>query len=122
MAISVQKQFTVHIPSGSQASNQNVTIPAGKTMTITHVSGRLTVPAPAVAQVSVQTNAFQIDVPGGTNTGYHYFPTSTEPNGQFVFGQSTNIETSGHITLSVWKTSPSGTLDGQVTIAGQLLP
>ena len=53
MAISVQKQFTVHIPSGQQASNQNVTIPAGKTMTITHVSGRLTVPAPAVAQVSV---------------------------------------------------------------------
>ena len=41
MAISVQKQFTVHIPSGQQASNQNVTIPAGKTMTITHVSGRL---------------------------------------------------------------------------------
>jgi hypothetical protein len=38
MAISVQKQFTVHIPSGQQASNQNVTIPAGKTMTITHVS------------------------------------------------------------------------------------
>ena len=36
MAISVQKQFTVHIPSGQQASNQNVTIPAGKTMTITH--------------------------------------------------------------------------------------
>jgi len=33
MAISVQKQFTVHIPSGQQASNQNVTIPAGKTMT-----------------------------------------------------------------------------------------
>jgi hypothetical protein len=30
MAISVQKQFTVHIPSGQQASNQNVTIPAGK--------------------------------------------------------------------------------------------
>src|SRR6476660_5248072 len=109
MAISVQKQFTVHIPSGEQASNQNVTIPAGKTMTITRVSGRLTVPAPGV-----QTNAFQIDVPGGTNTGYHYFPTSTQPNGQFVFGQSTNIETSGHITLSVWKTSPSGTLDGQV--------
>jgi len=77
MAISVQKQFTVHIPSGQQASNQNVTIPAGKTMTITHVSGRLTVPAPAVAQVNVQNNAFQIDVPGGTNTGYHYFPTST---------------------------------------------
>jgi hypothetical protein len=92
-------------------------------MTITHVSGRLHVPATQVAHVSVQTDALQIDVANSTTTGYHYFPTVMEPDGQVVFGQSTNIATSGgHITLSVARTGPTGTLDGWVTIAGQLLP
>jgi hypothetical protein len=71
MAIPVQKQFAVHIAAGQQSSNQTVSIPAGKTMTITHVSGRLSVPATQVAHVSVQTVAFQIDVAGSTSTGYH---------------------------------------------------
>ena len=53
MAIPVQKQFTVHIASGQQVSNQTVSIPAGKTMTITHVSGKLTVPVQQVATVRV---------------------------------------------------------------------
>lgn len=119
MASPVQKQFTVHIPSGQLISNQTVSIPAGKTMTITHVSGRL---GPG-AQVSVQTAALQIDVPGGSTTGYHYFPTITEPSGQVVFGQSTNIATmGGNIVLTVRRTDATSTLDGTVTIAGQLLP
>src|SRR5262245_14802875 len=123
MAIPVLKQFAVHIASGQQVSNQTVSIPAGKTMTITHVSGRLTVPAQQVAHVNIQTPAFQIDVPNGTGFGTHYFPTVTEPDGQVVFGQSTNIATmGGNVALNVARTSPFGTLEGQVTIAGQLLP
>lgn len=123
MAIPVQKQFAVHIAAGQQSSNQIVSIPTGKTMMITHVSGRLTVPATQAAHVSVQTDAFQIDVAGSTTTGYHYFPTVTEPDGKVLFGQSTNIATTGgHITLSVERSSSTGTLDGRVTIAGQLLP
>ena len=123
MAIPVQKQFTFHIPTGQQVSSQTVSIPAGKTMTITHVSGRLTVPAPQVAHVTLQTSAFEIDVSGATNSVHHYFPTVTQPGDQVVFAQSTNIATmGGHITITVGRTSPSGTLDGQVTIVGQLLP
>jgi hypothetical protein len=124
MAMPVQKQFTVHIRSGEQGSNQHVTIPAGKNMTITHVSGRLTVPASQAAEVSVQTVASQIDVPGGTTTGYHFFPTVTELGNQVVFGQSTNIVAMGGnvVVLTVWRTGSTGILDGQVTIHGQLLP
>jgi hypothetical protein len=125
MAIPVHKQFAVHIAAGTQNSNQTVSVPAGKTMTITHVSGRLSVPAAQVAHVSVQTAALQIDVANSTTTANHYFPTVTESDGHVVFGQSTNIATSGgQIVVSVARlgSASAGTIDGWITIAGQLLP
>jgi hypothetical protein len=118
-----QKQFQVHIASGQTTSNQTVSIPAGKSMIIEHVSGTLFVPSSQVAFVSIQTAAFQIDVPGGTTTGYHFFPTTVVQPGRVVFGQRTYISTiGGNIVLTVQRSDPSGVLDGQVTICGELLP
>ena len=123
MSTPAQKQFQVHIAAGQIISNQTVSIQAGKSMIIEHVSGKLSFPSPQVAFVSIQTAALQIDVPGGSTTGYHFFPTTVVQPGTAVFGQRTYIATmGGNIVLTVQRSDPSGTLDGQVTICGELLP
>jgi len=116
----VQKQFEVQIPSGEQISNQTVSIPSGKQMRITHVSGSLWLPSPQTAEIHIYTAAFQIDVPGST-TGIHFFPLIAQPDGSVKFAQSTNIPTmGGDVTVWVWRSGTSGTLIGQITIVGEL--
>src|SRR6266498_2084157 len=118
-SIPVQRQFSVHIASGQAISNQTVTIPAGKRLIIENVSGKLIHPSSQIAFVSVQTTAFQIDVPGGTTTGFHFFPTTVQPSGtnnEVVFGQRTYIGTvaGSNVVLTVSRNTTTGSLDGQV--------
>lgn len=119
----VQKQFMVNLPNGESISNQTVSIPSGKTMRITHVSGVLFPPAKQSVRVSIQTAALQIDVPGGSTTGYHVFPTVSAGGGAVVFGQIANIPTmGGNIVLTIQRTGTAGNLTGHVTVAGELSP
>ena len=123
MSTPAQKQFQVHIAAGQIISNQTVSIQAGKSMIIEYVSGKLSLPSSQVAFVSIQTAALQIDVPGGSTTGYHFFPTTVVQPGTVVFGQRTYIATmGGNIVLTIQRSDPSGILDGQVTICGELFP
>jgi hypothetical protein len=68
----VHHQFTVHLGNGEMIFNKAVSIPAKKRLMIEHVSGTLSLPSPQLAFVSLQTTAFQIDIPGGTTTGTHF--------------------------------------------------
>jgi len=103
-------------------TNLTVSIPSGKSMIIEHVSGRLVFPSTQLVSISIQTAAFQIDVPG-SSTGFHFFPYTVVQPGTLVFGQIAKIRTmGGNIVLTVHKPSPTGTLDGTVTICGELSP
>jgi hypothetical protein len=121
----VHHQFTVHLGNGEMIFNKAVSIPAKKRLMIEHVSGTLSLPSPQLAFVSLQTTAFQIDIPGGTTTGTHFFPTTVQRVGssnEIVFGMKTRIRTiGGNVNLTVQRISTSGNLDGQVTISGELV-
>ena len=116
----VMMGFEVHMPDGQISLKWDITIPEGKYMTITHVSGRLRLPPPQVVNVFIETVAFLI--PGGTTNGFHYFPAIAQQDGTVVLGQITNIPTMGAwMSLYIDRSDWSGTLDGRVTIVGQLL-
>ena len=115
--------FEVHIGVGEQNANFSVSIPEGKWLRITHVSGWLFVnhpQPPLVVMVSVLTAAFQVDA--GTISGASYFAPTVLSDGSLAIGQSTNILTMGDfVGLNVQKNSGAGTIDGLINIIGELL-
>jgi hypothetical protein len=120
----VQNQFEVQIPDGQLIQNQTASIPAKMRFRMGYVSGQIWLPEGQIAVVMVEVDAFQFDVPGGTTTGYHVIPTTLQPVGpmsQLVFGVHTGVWTIGsQVVLTVERTGLTGTLYGQVTIAGEL--
>ncbi len=126
MGTPVHHQFTVHIAAGQVIFNQNVSVLAGKALLIEHVSGNIFLPSGQVPIISLITSAFQIDTALATQTGTHFFPVTIYPSGalnQAVFGQTTQIHTmvGSVVGLTVARSTTSGTVDGQVTISGELL-
>ena len=124
MVTPVQNQFEVQMADGQNVQNQTIPIPANQGFRMGYVSGFLSMPAGQIALVSVQTAAFQFDVPGGTTTGYHYIPTTVQlvnSTVYLVFGVHTDVKTiGGQVVLTVERRDSTGTLNGQVTIAGEL--
>jgi hypothetical protein len=117
----VQKQFDVQIPDGQLDFNQSISIPDGTWLRITHVSGWLYAPSPQTALMHIGTAAYQIDVPMGTTTGAHFLPPFQQADGRVMFGQSMNIPTmGGWVALSVRRTAAAGTVNGQITLVGEL--
>ncbi len=115
MGTPVHHQFTVHIAAGQVIFNQNVSVLAGKALLIEHVSGNIFLPS-----------GQEIDTALATQTGTHFFPVTIYPSGalnQAVFGQTTQIHTmvGSGVGLTVARSTTSGTVDGQVTISGELL-
>jgi hypothetical protein len=124
MGTPVHHQFTVHIAAGQAIFNANVSVLAGKALVIEHVSGKIVLPSGQVPIVSVVTSAFQINQ-AGTTTGTHFFPVTIHPSGvlnQAILGQATQIHTmiGSSVGLTVARSATSGTVDGQVTISGEL--
>jgi|SRR5882724_1035518 len=115
-----QKQFEVQMPSGGTGRLTQIVSVAGNRLRITHVSGWLRLPSPQTAQISIGTAAYDISSILEA-TGAHFFPTIPQPDGTIVFGQSTNIPTKGRsVELTVTRSDTDGTLEGQITIVGEL--
>jgi len=108
------------MPSGGTGRLTQIVSVAGNRLRITHVSGWLRLPSPQTAQTSIGSAAYDISSILEA-TGAHFFPTIQQPDGTIVFGQSTNIPTKGRsVELTVTRSDTDGTLEGQITIVGEL--
>ena len=108
------------MPSGGQYESNTTIILRGYWLRITNVSGWVRLPSPQTVQISIGTAAYDLSSVFEA-TGSHFFPTIPQPDGTIMFGQSTNIPTKGgSVQVTVTRSGADGTLEGQITIAGEL--